>query len=164
MTGWNDLGMHCFDGRDYSVFAVLPPYNTIHVHLIDSTGKLVISPTGYTVTYQAVNDPLTNTLNTSSILKTNFWQYASALGFGVLAPDTGLDRRRYPADSVCGLSHRAVSGQLLPDDAADGQELVRNRAGHNRYRAAHLRRNVLCHLPRFDLDVIGRPAIRRLGQ
>jgi hypothetical protein len=99
MTGWNDLGMHCFDGRDYSVFAVLPPYNTIHVHLIDSTGKLVISPTGYTVTYQAVNDPLTNTLNTSSILKTNFWQYASALGFGVLAPDTGLKGYAMPGAS-----------------------------------------------------------------
>ena len=99
MTGWNDLGMHCFDGKDYSVFAVLPPYNTIHVHLIDSAGKLVVSPTGYTVTYQAVNDPLTNTLNTSSILKTNFWQYAAVLGFGVLAPDTGLKGYAMPGAS-----------------------------------------------------------------
>ncbi len=90
LIGWNDLGMHCFDGRDYSIFAVLPPYNTIHVHLIDSAGNLVTSPTGYTITYQAINDPLTNTLNTSSAPKTNFWQYATALGFGVLAPDVGL--------------------------------------------------------------------------
>ena len=74
LIGWNDLGMHCDDGKDYSVFGVLPPYNTIHTHLIYSAGKLVISPAGYTVTYQAINDPLTNTLNTTSVLKTNFWE------------------------------------------------------------------------------------------
>ena len=28
LIGWNDLGMHCDDGQDYSVFGVLPPYNT----------------------------------------------------------------------------------------------------------------------------------------
>src|ERR1035441_2412929 len=82
--------MHCDDGKDYSVFAVLPPYNTIHTHLIDNAGKLVIGPTGYTVTYQAIADPLTNTMNTSSVLKTNFWQFAAALGFGALANDVGL--------------------------------------------------------------------------
>ena len=90
LVGWNDLGMHCFDGKDYSVFAVLPPYNTIHAHLMDSAGNLIKSPSGYTVTYQAINDPLTNSLNTSSKLKTNFWQFAAALGFGALAPDVGL--------------------------------------------------------------------------
>jgi hypothetical protein len=90
LIGWNDLGMHCDDGKDYSVFAVLPPFNTIHTHLIDSAGKLVINPTGYTVTYQAINDPLTNTMNTTSVLKTNFWQFAAALGFGALANDVGV--------------------------------------------------------------------------
>jgi hypothetical protein len=90
LIGWNDLGMHCQDGKDFSVFAVLPPYNTIHAHLLDSSGKLVTVPAGFTVTYQAVNDPLTNTLNTTSSAKTNFWQYAAALGFGALSPDTGL--------------------------------------------------------------------------
>ncbi|MFB3825577.1 MAG: hypothetical protein ACE15B_02365 [Bryobacteraceae bacterium] len=90
LIGWNDLGMHCLDGKDYSIFAVLPPYNTIHAHLLDSTGKLIASPGGYAITYQAINDPLTNTLNTISYPKTNFWQYAAALGFGSLAPDVGL--------------------------------------------------------------------------
>ena len=28
ILGWNNLGMHCMDS-DYSVFSVLPPYNTI---------------------------------------------------------------------------------------------------------------------------------------
>lgn len=90
LTGWNDLGMHCDDGQDYSIFGVLPPYNTIHAHLIDNAGKLIVDPTGYTVTYQSINDPLTNTINTTSAVKTNFWQYASALGFGALANDMGL--------------------------------------------------------------------------
>jgi hypothetical protein len=90
LTGWNDLGMHCDDGQDYSVFGVLPPYNTIHAHLMDSAGKLIVNPAGYTVTYQAINDPLTNTMNTTSVLKTNFWQFAEALGFGALAADMGL--------------------------------------------------------------------------
>ena len=25
LTAWNDLGMHCMDGNDFSVFSVLPP-------------------------------------------------------------------------------------------------------------------------------------------
>ncbi len=98
LIGWNDLGMHCFDGADYSIFGVLPPYNTIHAHLIDSSGALINSSTssGYTITYQAINDPLTNTLNTSSIGKTNFWTFAAALGFPGLSPDVGLTGFRMP--------------------------------------------------------------------
>jgi hypothetical protein len=34
----------------------LPPYNTIHAHLLDAAGKLVTAPGGYTLSYQAVND------------------------------------------------------------------------------------------------------------
>ncbi len=96
LIGWNDLGMHCYDGKDYSVFAVLPPYNTIHAHLLDSTGKPITTGTGYTVTYQAVTDPLTSTITTTSIGKTNFWTYASALGFGSLLPDVGLKGNAMP--------------------------------------------------------------------
>jgi hypothetical protein len=90
LVGWNDWGMHCLAGQDYSIFAVLPPYNTIHAHLMDPSGKLIKSGTGYTVTYQAVVDPLTNSINTTSVPKTNFWQYALKLGFGVLQPDQGI--------------------------------------------------------------------------
>ncbi len=96
LIGWNDLGMHCFDGADYSVFGVLPPYNTIHAQLIDPSGNLTVSPTGYTLTYQAVSDPLTHTLNTTSIGKTNFWDYANFLGFPNLLPDEGLAGFRMP--------------------------------------------------------------------
>jgi Bacterial Ig domain/PKD domain len=55
ILGWNNLGMHCMDS-DYSVFSILPPYNTIEAQLIVG-GKLVTNGSGYTVTYQAVADP-----------------------------------------------------------------------------------------------------------
>jgi hypothetical protein len=90
LTGWNELGMHCDDGQDYSIFGVLPPYNSVHAHLIDSSGLLVKAGTGYIVTYQAITDPLTNTINTTSSPKTNFWQYVAALGLGSVLPDFGV--------------------------------------------------------------------------
>lgn len=96
LIGWNDLGMHCFDGKDYSVFGVLPPYNTIHAHLINTSGSLVTSPTGYKITYHAIADPLTNTINTTSASKTNFWNYVSLLGLGSPVPDTGLTGNSMP--------------------------------------------------------------------
>lgn len=37
LLGWNNLGMHCMDS-DYSVFSILPPYNTIHARLIVAAG------------------------------------------------------------------------------------------------------------------------------
>jgi hypothetical protein len=89
LIGWNDLGMHCMDGEDFSVFGVLPPANTVVAQLIDPSGKRVKSPSGITVTYQAVADPR-GSINTSSYAKTNFWQFAQQLWGAVLAPDVGL--------------------------------------------------------------------------
>jgi hypothetical protein len=48
LLGWNNLGMHCMDS-DYSVFSILPPYNTIEAQLIVA-GKLVTNAAGYTLT------------------------------------------------------------------------------------------------------------------
>ena len=42
VAAWNDLAMHCMDG-DYSVFSILPPYNTIHAQVINPSGKLVVA-------------------------------------------------------------------------------------------------------------------------
>ena len=42
--GWNNLGMHCMDS-DYSVFSILPPYNTINAQLIVG-GKLAENLSG----------------------------------------------------------------------------------------------------------------------
>jgi hypothetical protein len=86
LLGWNNLGMHCMDS-DYSVFSVLPPYNTIEAQLIVG-GKLVTNGAGYTVTYQAIADP-TGSSNTTSIGKGNFYTYTPFL-YGSVTPDQGL--------------------------------------------------------------------------
>jgi hypothetical protein len=76
VIAWNDLGMHCMD-NDYSVFAILPPYNNLHAQLIDRlTGKPVTS--GVTITYQATVDTH-GSINTTSKGKTNFWDWAYPL-------------------------------------------------------------------------------------
>ena len=89
VIGWNDLGMHCTDGFDFSVFSVLPPYNTIHAQVIDPSGKLVTQPAGITVTYQAIPDADLS-LNTTSVGKTNFWTWVKTLFGASPPPDTGL--------------------------------------------------------------------------
>ena len=86
ILGWNNLGMHCMDS-DYSVFTILPPYNTIEAQLIVG-GKLVTNGAGYTVTYQAIADP-SGSINTTAIGKGNFYTYTPYL-YGALGPDQGL--------------------------------------------------------------------------
>ena len=88
VLGWNNLGMHCADG-DFSVLCLLPPYNTINSQVIDSTGHLISSQNGVSVTYMAVADQ-SGSINKTSVGKTNFWNYVQPL-FGVsLQPDVGL--------------------------------------------------------------------------
>ncbi len=89
VIAWNDLGMHCMDGNDYSVFSILPPYNTLHAHIIKKGHEPDILKS-VDVTYEAVADPDTGSINTISSTKTNFWDYEDKL-FGVdLQPDIGL--------------------------------------------------------------------------
>ncbi|MDD4882735.1 MAG: hypothetical protein PHX10_14240, partial [Gallionellaceae bacterium] len=91
LVAWNDLGMHCVDGKDYSVFSILPPYNNLHAHLINrsaTSNKQVTS--GVTLTYEAVADA-TGSINTSTSGKTNFWDYVLALFGANPAPDHGLN-------------------------------------------------------------------------
>ncbi len=91
VTGWNNLGMHCLDS-DFSVFSILPPYNTINAQIIAATNGyawIVTDDSVYTVTYHAVADADAS-INTTSIGKGNFWTYVQPI-FGVsLPPDTGL--------------------------------------------------------------------------
>lgn len=91
LVAWNDLGMHCVDGKDYSVFSILPPYNNLHAHLISkdaTTGKNITS--GVTLTYEAVAD-VTGSINTGSATKTNFWDWVLSI-FGVNpGSDKGLN-------------------------------------------------------------------------
>jgi hypothetical protein len=77
LLAWNDLGMHCVDGKDYSVFSILPPFNNLHAQLQNAvTNALVTS--GVTLTYESVADT-SGSINTSSNTKTNFWGWVSSL-------------------------------------------------------------------------------------
>ena len=87
----NDLGMHCVDGKDYSVFSILPPYNNLHAHLISrsaANNKHVMQ--GVTLTYEAVADT-TGSINTRSATKTNFWDWVLKLFGAQPAADRGLN-------------------------------------------------------------------------
>ena len=87
LLSWNNLGMHCMDS-DYSVFSILPPYNTVEAQLLVG-GKLVTNGSGYTVTYQAVADP-DGSFNSTAMGKGNYYTYATALYGAALAPEGGL--------------------------------------------------------------------------
>jgi hypothetical protein len=88
VIAWNDLGMHCMDG-DYSVFSLLPPYNTLRAQVVDPTGKLLRDTTGFRVTYEGVADP-SGSINKTSTGKTDFWQRAQELYGGSSTVDVGL--------------------------------------------------------------------------
>ena len=88
LLAWNDLGMHCMDGIDFSVFSILPPYNTLHAQLKNKSGGLVTS--GVNLTYEAVRDS-TGSINTISHTKTNFWDWSGRLLGLTLPIDVGVN-------------------------------------------------------------------------
>ena len=89
LIAWNDLGMHCMDGKDFSVFTILPPYNNLHAQLVRrSTGELVTS--GVTLSYEATHDA-NGSINTSSADKTNFWDWVQSLFGASPAANRGLN-------------------------------------------------------------------------
>lgn len=88
LVGWSDLGLRETDGSDLSVYSLMPPYHTIHAQLMVG-GKLVTNAANVTVTYEAVADSA-GSINSTSMGKGNFHQFAEAL-FGVaLGPEEGL--------------------------------------------------------------------------
>ncbi len=89
LMGWSELGMHCIDGKDYSVFSVLPPFNVVRAQLVQKSEPPVLITNGVTVTYQATADAK-GSINTYSGTKTNFWDNVRALFLNSVAPDTGL--------------------------------------------------------------------------
>ena len=97
ILGWNNLGMHCMDS-DYSVFSVLPPYNTIEAQLIVN-GPLVTNGAGYTVTYQAVADPA-GSFNSTAMGKGNYYNYAPRFTAPSLAPEAGFGRLVMPGTTI----------------------------------------------------------------
>lgn len=90
LLAWNDLGMHCMDGNDYSVFSILPPYNTLNTQLVERrNGDAKKISSGVTITYEAY-PALNGKWNTISSTKTNFWQYSQKLFGANLTRDIGL--------------------------------------------------------------------------
>ncbi len=97
LIGWNNLGMHCMDD-DYSVFSILPPFNTVDAQLINSQGKLVTLGSGFTVSYEAVADP-DGSINRTGVGKSNFWEFAPVAFGATLAPEFGLAGTRMSGPS-----------------------------------------------------------------
>ena len=94
LVGWNNLGMHCMDD-DYSVFSILPPFNTINAQLIDGNGRLVQDGAGLSLSFEALADP-DGSINTTSVGKTNFWDFAAGTYGATLNADTGLTGLKMP--------------------------------------------------------------------
>ena len=55
---FNDLGMHCYDA-DFSVFAVLPPYNVVRAQVVQKgASPRLLTNAGATLSYVAMADPV----------------------------------------------------------------------------------------------------------
>ena len=92
VLSWNNLGMHCMDD-DFSVLAILPPYNTVLAQIVvgtNGTARRVDGTGGVQVNYRAVLDS-GGSINTTSIGKGNFWDYVYPMLGAPLAPDQGLE-------------------------------------------------------------------------
>lgn len=130
LLAWNDLGMHCVDGKDYSVFSILPPYNNLHAQLVNkSTGKMVT--TGVTLTYEAIaddtvpgTDPAYGSINTVSSTKTNFWQYVLALFGASPPPDVGLNLSDAPGNRTPSTTPRPMAPGTNGMFVAEGIPIV----------------------------------------
>ncbi|MBI4776728.1 MAG: cytochrome C [Deltaproteobacteria bacterium] len=91
---FNDLGMHCYDS-DFSVFSVLPLFNVLHAQVVQKGDPPRIVGDSVDVMYKSLADP-SGSINTTSIGKTNFWDYVFAL-FGLNPPpDEGVLGARMP--------------------------------------------------------------------
>ena len=71
ILAWNDLGMHCYN-PDFLDLAVLPPFNTLWVQVVQVGEPPRIVTSGITVTYLFTD-------NTYSVGKSDFWTYAQEL-------------------------------------------------------------------------------------
>ena len=95
---FNDLGMHCYD-KDFSVFAILPPFNVLHAQVVRrgfaGNTPEILNDTQASIFYSAVAD-MNGSINTSSKNKTNFWDYVFPLFGASLPVDVGLLGAKMP--------------------------------------------------------------------
>ncbi|MDE3009738.1 MAG: hypothetical protein KGI67_02515 [Pseudomonadota bacterium] len=95
------------DGKDYSVFSILPPYNNLHAQLVRRDGAAATPvSSGVTVTYEAVADP-SGSINTGSAGKTNFWSWAARLFGSAPAAGVGLTGNPAPGTTPAPLAFNA---------------------------------------------------------
>lgn len=134
VTAWSELGMHCMDGKDYSVFAVLPPYNTLHAQVVKH-GDPPTLVSNVNLTYQAITDS-TGSINTSSARKTNFWTYVQTLFGASPAPDIGLAGSPTQSNTPHAMTYNAAAGAweavgipTVPFDDASARNPISNGAG-----------------------------------
>ncbi len=93
LIGWNDLGMHCINGR-FAEMAILPPYNNLHAVVIKRGEEPQLMGSSVTVKY-ALDQAKGMTDST------DFWVYAPKL-FGKTLP-LGI-----------GLTGNGLSGTMKP--------------------------------------------------
>ncbi|NPA51820.1 MAG: hypothetical protein GXO22_02890 [Aquificae bacterium] len=84
---------------DYSVFSILPPYNTLIAQVVRKGHEPdKLDETQVDVYYEPTPDPFTGSINTYSAGKTNFWEYVYALFQVSLQPDVGLKGKKMSPD------------------------------------------------------------------
>lgn len=96
----NDLGMHCMD-REFSIFSILPPFNVIKAQVIghQSDGSpVLLDGNEVELRYNAVADS-SGSINSFSVGKTDFWDYAGILFNTSLIEGEGLTGRYMPQDA-----------------------------------------------------------------
>ena len=109
LLAWNDLGMHCMDGKDFSVFSILPPYNNLDAQLIlkDGTSNKHVT-SGVTLTYEALDHA--GHINTTSVGKTNFFSFKNLLFPGAgSTPDVGLTGNKTPSHTPNPMTYNATN-------------------------------------------------------
>ena len=109
LVAWSELGMHCIDGKDYSIFSILPPYNIIHAQLIKKGEPPTQITSGVTITYQATPDTK-GSINTISSSKSNFWTYITTLFLAVEPPDTGLTGNKVQSKTPQPMTYNITEG------------------------------------------------------
>jgi len=109
LMAWSELGMHCIDGKDYSTFSVLPPYNIIHSQLVQKGEPPVLVTSGATITYQGTLDT-NKSINTISSTKTNFWTYVQSLFHASPKPDVGLVGYKVQGKKPTNMSYNTTLG------------------------------------------------------
>jgi hypothetical protein len=132
----NDLGMHCVD-KEFSIFSMLPPFNVLNAQVVRQGAgvgglPVVLDAAQVEVRYTSVVDPA-GSINTRSVAKTDFWQFALALFGADLLPGQGLlgffmpmDNPQAPGPQAMGFNttHGWFSGEGVPATPLDDRSTV----------------------------------------